>query len=339
MVRRAVLLILAAALSGCRGESPASSSPPPPGMEAPGDTELFGVEVRVFEDRDGDGRRSGAERPLEGVTVRVSDRQAMTGGDGTAMVRSVPRGTHRVSLGLNTVPPFLAPPLEALAVVPGGEVAVPLSLPIGNNVPDSYLAYGDSITSGDGASDRLGFRGRLQRKLEAFHGRRLTFTYRGNGGGRTDFAADSIDAALRVRPAFVLIQWGVNDWNSGCAPPACNTIRNLRYILQACRAAGSLPCLGTISPANTGYDQRTPPDRNAWVAEMNRLIRPLAYEEGALLVDVAAAFPPEGALRGLFVDHVHPNDTGHEIIAETYFRALTEPRGFRPPPLVRELSF
>jgi phospholipase/lecithinase/hemolysin len=52
----------------------------------------------------------------------------------------------------------------------------------------------------------------------------------------------------------------------------------------------------------------------------------MAREEGALLVDVYGAFMKEPSLSALFIDHVHPNPAGHELIAITFFDALTRPR-------------
>jgi lysophospholipase L1-like esterase len=63
------------------------------------------------------------------------------------------------------------------------------------------------------------------------------------------------------------------------------------------------------------------------VARTNELIRALAREEGALLVDLHAAFQRSADPSSLFSDHVHPNDDGYDVIATAYFEALTRPRG------------
>ena len=60
--------------------------------------------------------------------------------------------------------------------------------------------------------------------------------------------------------------------------------------------------------------------------ETNDLIRVMALEEGALIVDLHAAFMNAGSLPDLFVDHIHPNSRGYELMAETWFNALTRPR-------------
>jgi hypothetical protein len=58
---------------------------------------------------------------------------------------------------------------------------------------------------------------------------------------------------------------------------------------------------------------------------MNEQIAPMARAQGAVLVDVHAAFLAAGDLTRLFVDHVHPNDAGYQIVAKTFFDAITQP--------------
>jgi hypothetical protein len=89
--------------------------------------------------------------------------------------------------------------------------------------------------------------------------------------------------------------------------------------------------LATIIPCNTGYDARTPPERNLWVSDMNDLIRPMAKEEGALLVDLFAAFMAVPDFHTLFADHVHPNDAGYQVMTDAWFKAITEPATAAPP--------
>ena len=89
------------------------------------------------------------------------------------------------------------------------------------------------------------------------------------------------------------------------------------------KSLDSMPVLATLPPVNPdvfGADAR-----NNWVSRMNDLIEDLAREQGALLVDIEAAFRREPKLSDLFSDHVHPNDRGYGIMAETFFAAITQP--------------
>ena len=151
--------------------------------------------------------------------------------------------------------------------------------------------------------------------------------YRGGGGGTSDDGAARIARDLTLLdPAYTLIGWGTNDWNGCGEPTSCGTVANLRSLVRSVKAADSLPCVATILPPNVGYDSLAPESRARWVVEMNELIKAMALQEGALLVDLHAAFMRAGP-SGLFVDHVHPNSRGYEVIAEAWFEALTRPRG------------
>ena len=81
----------------------------------------------------------------------------------------------------------------------------------------------------------------------------------------------------------------------------------------------------SILPTNTGFDGRAPASRNDYVAEQNVLIKQIADQEGAVLVDLNEAFMKSGrALPTLFVDHVHPTAVGYDIMAQTWFGAITK---------------
>ena len=128
-----------------------------------------------------------------------------------------------------------------------------------------------------------------------------------------------------VRPAFTLIHYGTNDWNRGsCQRLPCFTTPSLRYIVQQVNRNRGHAFLATIIPTNTGYDSRVPPERNVWVEAQNVLIKQVADEEGAVLVDLNGAFLKSGrSLPSLFVDHVHPTAQGYEIMAQAWFDAIT----------------
>ena len=60
---------------------------------------------------------------------------------------------------------------------------------------------------------------------------------------------------------------------------------------------------------------------------MNNLIRPMAQQQGAFLVDVEKAFLNQGGdLSRFFSDHVHPNDAGYQLISQTFFEAIAHGR-------------
>jgi lysophospholipase L1-like esterase len=152
-----------------------------------------------------------------------------------------------------------------------------------------------------------------------------------NEGRDATFSSDGAEIIgtrlAAVRPSFTLIHYGTNDWNlSACrdVAPCSATTSNLRFIVQQINRSRGHAFLATILPTNTGYDSRAPASRNDWVAQQNTVIKQIADEEGAVLVDLNSAFLKSGrSLPSLFVDHVHPTAAGYEIMAQTWFAAIT----------------
>jgi lysophospholipase L1-like esterase len=324
--RKLAAAVLGLFVSSCGGHSPTQPSPPP--TPPP---EVFDVVAVVFYDENGNGTLDGAEGVRIGnVSVQIGAgtgrSEAVTG---RVVVHGVPAGTFPVQA--STLPPFFAQaasrPMATAPQPAGKDVLVPLTLPIDANKPNTYMGFGDSITVGDGSRDGTGYRQLLENQLKATLGGARVVN-QGVEATNTDAGALRIPLSLtRTRPAYTLILYGTNDWNeTACkASFACPTVDNLRRIVQSVKGASSLPVLATIIPGNPAYPQ-VPQQRNDWVHATDVEIRSLAREEGALLVDLEAAFLAQGDLTQLFSDHVHPNDRGYQIMAEEFFKAITEPQ-------------
>jgi lysophospholipase L1-like esterase len=300
---RAKAALVASALavlgSACGGGSPAGPS---------GGGETHAVATVVYYDEDGSGALdAGEDSRLGGVTVAVAGRTALTdNGTGRAVVNGVPAGQQTAEV--RGLLPFFQPGAA--------------TLPIGNNQPHTYMAFGDSITLGQGSRNGRGYTFPLESALRGFFGDAMIIN-QGQSGTKSSAGASRIGGNLRrTNPAYTLILYGTNDWNECGNSVPCYTIDSLRRIVQKTKMAHSLPVLGTILPANPSAN---PAGRNIWVSSMNELIRDMAAEEEALLVDVEAAFLAEGNIVPLFEDHVHPNDRGYEIIAREFFEAITRP--------------
>jgi lysophospholipase L1-like esterase len=321
-----LLAILGLAACGGGGGRPSnptgSSSPPPP-------TSLHSVTGSVFYDVNRNNVVDAGETfRLGDVVLQIGSSSARTEpATGRAVVQGVPAGSQPISVQLSSLPPFFVPGAPLTIEVPrSDEVSVPVALPIGRNIPFRYLASGDSISQGTGSSNDTGFRNILQSRLGRHYGATISMFYRGGGGGTSDDATVRIARDLELlEPAYTLIGWGTNDWNGCGAPASCRTVSNLRSVVRAVKTAGSLPCVATILPPNVGYDSLAPASRLQWTVEMNGLIVAMAREEGALVADLHAAYMRSGP-SGLFVDHVHPNSRGYEVIADAWFDALTRPR-------------
>jgi lysophospholipase L1-like esterase len=335
-----MLLLTALAASCGGGSTPAGPSPP---------SLTYPVPVVVFYDENANGildpgegaRVPGVEASIAGKTAR-SDKVS-----GLAVVAGVPAGAETLTVRPDTLPPFYRPPAASLSVQvpPSSNTNVPLTLPIGSNTPNLYMAFGDSITIGDGSSDGTGYRDQLQTLLQGSFGRGV-LNNQGITGTRSNFGAERIaDVLRRVRPAYTLILYGTNDWNTpACKTSApCFTIDSLRSIVQEVKAASSLPVLATIPPANPSWPTFVA-ERNAWVSQEDVLIRGLAREQGAALADIEAAFRSAAGsdLSQLFSDNVHPNDRGYAIVAAAFLAAISQPGAAAAtaasptPPLFRE---
>jgi lysophospholipase L1-like esterase len=318
-------------VASCGGGSPTgpSSTPAPTPPPVPTHT----VSAQVFYDENGNGSLdAGEEVRLPAVVVSVGSRSAGTDASGQAAIPGVPEGTRTASIEASSLPPYFQPGQPVTIEVPqpaGSRAALAATLPIGGNRPGVYMAFGDSITSGDGSGDGTGYRDWLRDDLRQYWGRGDVLN-EGRPGSRSDAGRDRISTVLRRdRPAYTLILYGTNDWNKiECKEsPPCFTLDSLRSMIRQTRDIQSLPVVGTIIPVNPDFVDFNATERNQWVASMNDLIRPMVREEGAVLAELHGAFLAESDLASLFSDRIHPNDDGYRILARAFFQAVTAPRG------------
>ncbi|HUG53953.1 MAG TPA: SGNH/GDSL hydrolase family protein [Vicinamibacteria bacterium] len=335
MSRRSLTLLLGvlSTLTACGGGGGGGPSVPTP----VGPT--FSVMGAVFYDENGSGTLDPGENTrVPDVVVEIGGRSARSSKVlGEFTVEGVAAGTPSVTVRRGSLPPYYVPPGPLSVTLPQSQgLLIPLTLPIGPNRPNVYMGFGDSITVGQGSSDDMGYRFRLQEKLAAHFGRGMVLS-EGIGATRSNRGAERIDESLRrARPAYTLIHYGTNDWNVGeCKfDPPCFTIDSLRDIVLSARGSQSLPVLSTIIPGNPESLQQ--PDRNDWTAAQNERIRGLAREMNVPLADPHALFLKDATPARLFVDHVHPSDPGYDLMAEAFFAALATPAeasssGYSPP--------
>jgi len=313
------LIALSIALAGCGGDGP--TAPPPVATHAVG--------VALFYDENGNGTLDATENVrIPDAVIEIGGRQGRSAPlTGEAIIEGVPAGSQTLAVRASSLPPFFERPAPVTLVVPqtGGTAFLPVTLPIGPNRPNTYLAFGDSITEGDGSSDGMGYASRLERKLQAPLGR-ATIIKDGLQSSRSNGGSDRLPDSLTVRPAYTLIHYGTNDWSRAECKinPPCFTIDSLRTMVRDVKGRQSLPVLGTIIPANPAHSFN-PPERSPWVSAMDVRIRELARAEGALLADLEAAFLRAPSVPALFADHIHPNDAGYEVMAQAFFDAIVHP--------------
>ena len=238
--------MLAGLLAGCGGGTGPTAPPSPPSV--PGSP----VTAIVFYDENANGTMDAADHTVPDVDVVIAGKTGRTGVGGVgATVANVPAGSHPVTL--QSLPPFFrAGALPTVQVPEGQPVRIGLTLPIGNNRPDVYVAFGDSITRGDGAAPAQSYPTRLQARLIAHFGDAFV-NNRGGDGTNTFEALERFRRNVPANePAYTLILYGTNDWHDPVCQentPQCHTVPNLRMIVRMVKAEGSLPFLATY-PVN-----------------------------------------------------------------------------------------
>ncbi len=328
MSTRASVLLLLTCVSAACGGGPSSPSdpgatptpPPPPGSPVSG---------YLFYDENGNGSADAGEVVrLPSVAVIVGGQTGTTGAFGRFSLPSVPNGAQTAQARSETLPAYFSSTGVSVNVPATADVPLPARLALGaRSRPNVYLAFGDSITFGEGSSDGEGYVDDLAAQLRSFWGR-ADMVNDGLSGTRSLAGEARVAGSLaRHRPAYALILYGTNDWNEPECRSAfpCYTVGALRSMVQDTRSAGAHPIVGTIPPVNPAFADRNPTERNDWVRRMNDLIRQMAAQERAQVAEIHGDFLKQSSLPPLFADFLHPNDRGYAIIAQSFFRAITQP--------------
>ena len=314
--------LMAAACGGGGGSTPGGPSEPV--------VPTYTVTATVFYDQNENGLLDGSEAVrVPGVEVVIGTGTGKSApGTGQAAVAGIREGALTAAVRTESLPAYFQPAPPVPIQVPGAtEVRLPLTLPIGSNHPNLYLGLGDSITFGDGSSDRLGYVLKLQNLLGPHFGRAEVRAV-GRSGDSSAATEEVTRRTLRDhRPAYTLIMLGTNDWHDQICqnqgPASCFTIEALGSIVEQVKDWDSLPVLATIIPGNPTM---VPASRNAWFDEMNARIKALAQEQKVTLADLNAEFKAAGSLPALFADDVHPNDAGYQAMAQGWFKAIARAR-------------
>lgn len=185
----------------------------------------------------------------------------------------------------------------------------------------NIIAFGDSITSGRPYSDivgggRQGYGG-YEPVLEQLLGdsKKVSYVYNwGWGGETTPIGVNRIDSVLASQAShYVLIMEGTNDQWFGV--PAQTTAFNLGVMVDKCRAFGTIPILGNLTPADRDTSNQIPLIYNPAIANV-------AQQKDVKLVDHYSAVVDRW--HTLHYDPVHPNLEGYNALAETWHDALVK---------------
>ena len=174
---------------------------------------------------------------------------------------------------------------------------VPINLPPTATGP--WIAFGDSLTEGYGATEGNAYPALLSRSLG------VPIVNLGVSGDTTTDGLKRLDAVARQQPRVVLLCLGGNDGLNRV--PLTQTIANLGTIIDRLHAEGSFVVLIGIRSASFR-------DRNA------KAFARLAGEKRALYV---ADFLRGLAFKPVYMsDAIHPNDEGYKRFAERLEKAL-----------------
>ncbi|MFC5457790.1 GDSL-type esterase/lipase family protein [Prosthecobacter fluviatilis] len=229
-----------------------------------------------------------------------------------------------------------------------GEIPVFVPPPKPVPKPGGIVMFGDSTTAPRGSLKV--YATRVEQGLQSI-GSSMGVYNAGISGNTTQDALKRLQAdVLKHQPRVVVMQFGINDsavdvWKK---PPATTPrvpldafIRNYRTMIQAAQKQGAKVILMTANPlrwtsklrelyGHAPYDPAAEDGfESATLVRYNEAVRQLAAELKLPLLDVHAAYPAFAAkhqttLDGMLLDGMHPNDLGHQLVAELLVPAIRD---------------
>ena len=163
----------------------------------------------------------------------------------------------------------------------------------------TWVAFGDSLTAGYGASDGNDYPTLLGKRLG------IPILNFGSPGATSHDGLSKIDEVVKIDPRVVLLCFGGNDTLNGV--PHAQTFQNLAQMIDQLQNVGAFVVLIGIRTASV---------RDKYKSEFKHLAKTkrVLYVPNIL----------EGVLGDprLMSDYVHPNDQGYARIAERLEEAL-----------------
>jgi lysophospholipase L1-like esterase len=173
----------------------------------------------------------------------------------------------------------------------------PLNLPPSANGP--WVAFGDSLTAGYGASEGNDYPSLLSRRLG------VPIVNLGRSGDSTADALERVDAVTALRPRVVLLCFGGNDTLR--QEPRSRTFSNLAAIIDRLLTTGSFVVLIGIRSASLRDHNQEHFER---LAKEKRVFYVRDFLKGI-------AFKPI-----YMSDAIHPNDEGYKLVVDRLEKIL-----------------
>ena len=215
----------------------------------------------------------------------------------------------------------------------------------GRQKPAVVVAFGNSVTAPRKGVEKV-YPARLLEKLDEA-GISCKVINSGVGSSHTGSVTDNSFARVRHGmdrfqedvlnhgPGWVIINFGLNDayqdggFDSEPRIPLESYRNNLHYFIKKIREQGGRVILLTPNPLGSKYEWF----RYRQVEKYAGCMREVAREQKVALVDSWELFyrsaqnrRTPGNIDFLFLDGIHPNDQGHELIADAIFRIIRKKR-------------
>lgn len=193
------------------------------------------------------------------------------------------------------------------------------------------VLFGDSVLFGTGASKRKSGCGRILRSLlmnkeVIIKGRNNDTTYQALDRIRKD--------VLLYNNAIVIILFGNNDCrlNGPDTPvvPLSEYKNNLIKIISMIKSSNKIPVLSNLQPIDSKLFYKSVPEMKKfmininspreWHKEYSLACEEVAKREMIKLADIHSRLENSDCV--ISKDGLHPNDLGHQIIAETFYETI-----------------
>jgi sialidase-1 len=231
-----------------------------------------------------------------------------------------------------------------------GEIPVHVPPPKPVPKPGGIIMFGDSTTAERPGEVKKVYPVRVNEALQSI-GSSLSVFNAGTPSRTTREALKKYPTeVLKYKPRLIVIQFGINDasidvWKTppATAPrvPLKEYLENMRSLITSAQKQNAKVIVMTTNPmrwaprlrdlygkppfhleAEDGLDAPS-------LAHYNEALRKLVAELKVPLVDVRAAYPEYAAkhqttVAGLLADGVHPNDLGHQLVAELLVPAIRD---------------